>query len=176
MWVERLIRAGSNLLAFIAGVCLVLMMLQVVADVVMKYLLDSPIEGSLEIVSFYYMVAVVFLPLAMVELRREHITVDLVVQLLPRRAQGWVYAAGCLVSAGFFAILAWQTYLDALRATRINEVMMGSIYVTIWPSRWALPVGFAMIMAATLLHAWRALRDPVGFDPSPADRDDPPPA
>ena len=66
-------------------------------------------------------------------------------------------------------MLAYQTYLDALKATRIGEVMMGSNYVTIWPSRWALPLGFAVLCLAVLLHAWRAIRNPRTFDPSPAE-------
>jgi TRAP-type C4-dicarboxylate transport system permease small subunit len=75
---------------------------------------------------------------------------------------------GYLLSATFFAILAWQTLHDALRSFRINEIMMGSIYVTIWPAKFALPVGFFAVMLPSLLHAWKAATDP-DFDPVPAD-------
>lgn len=167
--VERFIRLCSDALTFLAAICLLLMMLQMAADVVLKYFFNAPIEGNLEIVSFYYMVGVVFLPLAMVELRHEHINVDLFVRLLPKPLQSLIYASGCLLSATFFAMLAYQTYLDALKATRIGEVMMGSDYVTIWPSRWALPLGFTVLCLAVLLHAWRAIQNPRTFDPSPAE-------
>ncbi len=166
---ERIIRWCSDALTSLAAICLLLMMLQMAADVALKYFFNAPIEGNLEVVSFYYMVGVVFLPLAMVELRHEHINVDLFVRLLPKPLQNLVYAFGCLLSATFFAVLAYQTYLDALKSTRIGEVMMGSDYVTIWPSRWALPLGFSVLCLALLLHAWRAIRTPSTFDPSPVE-------
>jgi TRAP-type C4-dicarboxylate transport system permease small subunit len=172
--VDRAIRAIANALSLVAGVCLVLMMLQMVLDVVLKYVFNTPIEGNLQIVSRYYMVGVVFLPLAMVELRHGHINVDLFTRLLPQRGQNYVYAFSCLVAAVFFVALTYQTALDALHAMKVNEMIMGSIYVTIWPARWMLPIGFAVIALAVLLHAWRALRDPDRFRPEPDSPDFPP--
>ena len=153
-------------LALIAGVSVVLMMLQTVADVLMTNIFGRPIEGNLEISSIYHMVLVVFLPLALVELRHEQISADILVRLFPPVLQRVVYALGQLVCAAFFAILGFQTWRDAVQAWRINEIMMGSTYVTIWPAKFALPIGFAAIMLASLLHAWKALLDP-GFDPTP---------
>jgi TRAP-type C4-dicarboxylate transport system permease small subunit len=164
---EWLVRRGSDGLIILGGLCLVLMMLQIVVDVALKYVFNSPIEGNLEVVSFYYMVGVVFLPLAMVELRHEHISVDLFIQMLPRRGRSYVYVFGCVVSLVFFSVLTYQTFLDAVHATRINEIMMGSIYVTIWPSRWTLPVGFTLIALAIVIHAIKALCQPLTFEPAP---------
>ncbi|WP_205042023.1 TRAP transporter small permease [Rhodoligotrophos defluvii] len=154
-----------------AGISLILMMLQVVADVLLINLGYGRIEGSLEIVSIYYMVAVVFLPLALVELRHEHISVDLVVQLLPKPLQRAVYIFACILSAIFFGVLGWQTLLDAVNSYRINELMMGAIYVTIWPARFLLPVGFFTLVLVMLAHAVRAVLEPA-FQPVP---DTPPP-
>ncbi len=167
MNVDALVRRAANGLAILGGVCVLLMMTQIVLDVALSYLFNIPIPGNLQIVSAYYMVGVVFLPLALVELRREHIAADFFVQMLPKRMQSYIYAGGCLVSAAFFGILAYQTLLDAIGATRSGEMMMGNIYVTIWPARWALPVGFFVILLAVLIHGWRAVRDPEGFNPDP---------
>jgi len=164
------IRKLAQALAFIAGVALALMMAQTVIDVLMNNVFGSPIEGSIEVVSLYYMVLVVFLPLALVELRHEHINADLFVRLLPARAQRLIYALGAVASAVFFALLAWQTGQDALQSLRINEVVMGSIYIPVWPAKFALPVGFAAIVLALFLHAWQSLCDP-NFHPSPGDPD-----
>lgn len=165
--IDRGIRGLARALAALAGLSVVLMMLQMVADVVLTHLAGAPIEGNLEVVSVYHMVAVVFLPLAIVEIRHEHINVDLLVQLFPRWLQVACYVLGCLLSAVFFAILGWQTLLDAIRAYQVNEVMMGASFVTIWPARFLLPIGFFAILLAVLLHAWRALTDPT-FHPVPA--------
>lgn len=167
---ERGVRALAYGLALIAGVVLVLMMAQTVADVLSSNFLGRPIESNLEIISTYYMVMVVFLPLAFVELRHEHINVDLVVNLLPRALQRAVLVFGYLVSAAFFAILAFQTWADAVNSWRVNEILMGAAYVTIWPAKFALPIGFFAIMLAVALHAWKALVDP-DFTPTPSDPD-----
>lgn len=169
---ERWLGALATLLALVAGAALVLMMLQTVVDVVMKNVFGAPIEGNLEIVSVYHMVALVFLPLALVELRHEHIAVDLVVRLFPSGLRRVTNTLGYLVSALFFAILAWQTWVDAVEAWQIGEILMTSILITIWPAKFSLPLGFAAVMLVCLLHAWRAATDP-GFDPTPANPDTP---
>lgn len=169
--IARAIHLLAQGLAGIAGVALVLMMLQTVADVLMSNFFGRPIRGNLEMISVYHMVLVVFLPLAFVEIRHGHITVELVTNLMPRLVLRITLVLGYLVTAGFFAVLAWQTWHDAMRAWRIGEIMMGSAYLTIWPAKFALPVGFAAIILPTLLHAWQAATDP-NFRPSadgPAD-------
>ena len=164
---ERAIRALALALAFVAGAALLLMMLQTVVDVTMNNLFGGPIEGNLEIMSVYHMVALVFLPLAIVELKHEHITVDLLVRLFPPRLRRATDCAGYLVSTLFFGMLTWQTGIDAYESWAMDELLMTSILITIWPAKFSLPIGFAAVMLASLLHAWRSATDP-GFDPTPA--------
>lgn len=164
--IEKWLRRVAILFAVVAGIALVLMMVQTVVDVVMKNLFGAPIEGNLEIVSVYHMVAIVFLPLALVELKHEHITVDLVVRHFPKGLRRFSDSFGYAVSAVFFGILAYQTWLDAVKAFRIDEILMTSILITIWPAKFSLPIGFAAVMLASALHAWRAATDPA-FDPTP---------
>lgn len=165
--IERAIDRLAKLLALVGGAALLLMMLQMAADVFMSNVFGRPIRGNLEIITVYHMVLVVFLPLAFVEMRHEHITVDLFVQLLPTGLVRAINVFGYLVSAAFFAILGIQTLHDAIRSWRIDEIMMGSTYVTIWPAKFALPIGFFAVMLPSLLHAWKAATD-ADFEPVPA--------
>jgi TRAP-type C4-dicarboxylate transport system permease small subunit len=153
-------------------VALLLMMIQTVVDVTMNNLFGGPIEGNLEIMSVYHMVALVFLPLAIVELKHEHINVDLLVQLFPRGLRRTTDTIGYLVSAVFFGMLTWQTSIDAFESWQMGEILMTSILITIWPAKFSLPIGFAAVMLASLLHAWKAATDPA-FDPTPAAPADP---
>ena len=84
---RRLLGRLANALAFLGGIAVVLMMLHICADVIAKYVFNSPIPGTLEIVSNYYMVATVFLPLALVERKNAHIAVEILSQHLPTRGQ-----------------------------------------------------------------------------------------
>ncbi|MBY5986569.1 TRAP transporter small permease subunit [Roseovarius atlanticus] len=166
-WTRRL----GIVLAVLATVSLFLMMLQTVIDVLASNLAGRPIPGNLEIISVYHMVLVVFLPLAFVELKHEPISVDLVYQMLPERLQRWVLVAGYLVTATFFGFLLWQTGADALRSLEMNEMMMGAVFLTIWPAKLALPIGFAAALLVVVANAWQAVTDP-DFNPSPDAPDD----
>jgi TRAP-type C4-dicarboxylate transport system permease small subunit len=166
--IERAVRGFATLLAAVGAAAVLLMLLQTVLDVAMANLAGRPIPGNLEIISLYHMVVLVFLPLAFVEMRHEHISVDLVVRLLPPIAERAILVASYLVSAAFFGVLFYQTLLDALASWRLGEITMGAIYVTVWPAKFALPAGFLAILLMVLLHAWKAATDR-GFQPVPAD-------
>ncbi len=161
-------RWAAAIAATVAGLSLLLMMAQTVLDVVLRAGFNNPIEGNLEVVSLYHMVAVVFLPLALVELRREHICVDMFVTALPHRVQSGVYVFAQLVALTFLALLFYRTLIDALHATRIDEVVMGSALLVVWPAKWMLPVGFGAMMLAVAANAAAALAALDTFDARPA--------
>lgn len=142
----------SRFMSGVAGIALVLMMLHVVADVTMKYVFNLPIPGTLEIVAFYYMVAAVFLPLAYIELHGLHITVDLIYDRMPPAFQRIALGFGLLCSIGFFSILTYQTWFDAVESFEIGEIAMGAVAVSLWPTRFFLPLGFGAIVIASMVR------------------------
>jgi TRAP-type C4-dicarboxylate transport system permease small subunit len=158
----------------VSALLLMAMMLHVCADVGMKYLLNRPIPGTLEIVSYYYMVWAVFLPLALVELTRGAVSVELFFNLFPRPLQVLCIALVLLLCAVTYGGLARITWLDAMRAWSRNEVVMGPVTVIIWPSRFVLPISFALAGLVCLWHLvrlalTRAARDELIGGPLPLD-------
>lgn len=147
----------------ISAIFVVLMMLHVTADVLLRAVSEVGITGTLEVVSYYYMVCAIFLAFGYVELKNQHIRVDLFVQQMPRSAQVILYIVACLAGFVFFGLLAWQSMIDAIRATRSHETIMSNFLFYVWPSRWALPIGFIGCLLAILcnllkaLTRWRAL-------------------
>ena len=75
--VRKALRGTTNGATAIAGVFMVAMMLNIVADVLSKWLLNFPIDGTLEFVANYYMVGLIFLPLAYVQRAGGHIVVEI---------------------------------------------------------------------------------------------------
>lgn len=167
---ESLVKKFAYLLAGLAALSLVLMMLQTVMDVILNNVINKPIEGNLEVISIYHMVIIVFLPLALVELRHEHINSDLLVINFSKFWRRFTYIFGAVVTLVFIGILFWQSLIDALQSFEINEVVMGSIYVPVWPARFALPLGFSAFMLVVLLHIIHAFTKP-DFDPTPSSPD-----
>lgn len=163
---EKITRGIAYFLILIAGVSLLMMMGQSVIDVLMNNFYGAPIEGNLEVISTYHMVLVVFLSIAYVELKHEHISADLFVRLMPNKLQKIIYVFGCVVSLAFFGALAYQTAIDAIASFKINEVIMGSVYVIVWPAKMALPIGFAAMCLVVILHIIKSITDK-NFEPTP---------
>ncbi|WP_159104387.1 TRAP transporter small permease [Sneathiella glossodoripedis] len=132
---------------------LVLMMVHVGADIAAKLILNSPLTGTLETVSYYYMVSLVFLALPYVELRGEHVSVDLFFQKFPPNLKIFVYVTGTLLAAAYYGLFAYTTFLDALKATEQLETVMANFLFYVWPSRWALPIGSSALVLMLVLNA-----------------------
>ena len=143
--------------ATLASAMMVLMMLHITLDVAARYFFNGQIVGTLEVVSFYYMVALVFLAFGFVELKHENIRVDLFVQMMPRRVRFGLYVFACLMGLVFFGMLFWQTLSDAIRATGSGEEAMSNFRFIIWPSRWSLPVGFVAAFLAVVSNLLTSL-------------------
>ncbi len=156
-WLERAATAVDRALLAVGCLFLAAMMLHITADVLLRATLNASIIGTLETVSYYHMVLAVFLPLAYVERRNENIRVDLFAQMLPRRGQLALYVLACLIGLGFFGALTYQSALDAWRSTLREETIMSNFLFYIWPSRWALPLGFGGAVLAVLANLLRAL-------------------
>ncbi|MFI0474510.1 TRAP transporter small permease subunit [Halomonas sp. HMF6819] len=156
--VESLSQWVAKSALVLAALFLILMALHVSLDVALRFFFGKSFTGTLEFVSFYYMVAVVFLPIAYVELQREHISVDVVVGRLPAGVQLAFYLFAGSLGLIYFGMLCYQSYLDALRATLRQETAMANFTFYLWPSRWALPAGFAAMCLAILANMIKAVR------------------
>lgn len=165
---ESLVKGLAHGLAFFGGLCVLLMMIQTVLDVGLNIFFRKPIEGNMEIISIYHMVLLVFLPLASVELKHEHINADLLVQTFSVRWRRFTYLFGGVITLVFLGLLLVQTWQDAVKSFEINEVMMGSVYLSVWPAKFSLPIGFFAMILVVIMHMMHAATR-ADFNPSPPD-------
>lgn len=129
------------------GAC-ALMMLHITADVIGRTLFGSPIAGTIEIASGYYMVAVAFVPWAWVASREGHIRVEVFTGQLAPRTNAWLDAAAALLATVYVSLFTWQTFLRALQSTAAGESWEApSGFLPIWWSRWLLPLAGACMAA-----------------------------
>ena len=136
-------------------VALALMMLHVNLDVLCRTFLNRPVPGTLEVVSHWYMVAAVFLPLALVERLNAHISVEIVSQHLRGRALAWLLAAASLLAGLYFTAMAWRTGIEALEKFEVREITQGQIALAVWPTRFFLPFGCGLL---AFLLFWKCIR------------------
>tara|TARA_R110000751_G_scaffold288076_2_gene393129 strand:- start:1902 stop:2411 length:510 start_codon:yes stop_codon:yes gene_type:complete len=154
---EKAFRYICQFLMLLGGLGIVLMMLNVSIDVLMKVIWNTPIQGTIEISSYYYMVAIVMLPMALVELDDEQVVVDLLYNHYPAWLQRSCLVVASAAAMAILTVMAWRTGQDAIRAFKVGEVVMGSREIIVWPSRIMLPLGFGLSAVAACLRMCLAL-------------------
>jgi len=153
---ERILRwleVPIHVLLWLGIIAAFLMMMHVTADVTARTVFNSPIEGTTEFVSAYYMVAVAYLPWAWIARNDGHIRVDVFTIFLPPRAIEWIDIGAKILAIAYVSFFAWRATMRAIEQYYAGEVWQaGTKYLAIWPSRWVLPI------AGTLMVVYLVLR------------------
>jgi TRAP-type transport system small permease protein len=131
------------------------MMLVTVADVVLRAALNRPIRGTLEIVELL-LACSFFCALPATFLRDEHIVVDVVDGMAPRRVP-LLRRLAALLGAVLMAVMAWQGWIAAKDALVFQDVTADLALPRIW---YWVPVLAGMIgsCVAAMLMAFDGYR------------------
>lgn len=149
---QRLVDGGSNMAVAIASALCLLMALHIVLEIVLRFLVNMPLPGTVAIVANYYMVAVTFLPLAAVEQANAHISVEIVTERFSKRAQWHLQALVWLLSGAMAAMLTWATLQEALAKARIGaHVLENGMRLALWPAYYLLPLGCGLLTLVYLV-------------------------
>ena len=132
-------------LLLLGTVGMIAAMLVGVADVVGTEFLGRPVLGTLEFTEST-MVLVVFGALAYAQERRAHIRVELLYSHVGPRGKSLMEAVTHIVAFIFFALVAWQGYVELLYSWEIKESTMGSVRFPLYPARVLLLVGVALLL------------------------------
>ncbi len=152
-WVEKPI----ELMLWIALLAAVAMMFHVAADVTGRTVFNDPVQGTTEIVSGWYMVAIAFLPWAWIAKNDNHIVAGMFQHIGGPRFEFWLEVIVKIWTLVFLYVFVWQTWVQAGRQTRAGEVWQAAgFFIPVWPARWILPIsGIAMMVYLVL----RVIRD-----------------
>ena len=157
--IRKFIERPANVLIAFACVIAVMMMFHIVADVFSKYAFNSPIEGTIETVAGYYMVAVVFFPFAYVAYTEGQIVVELFTRRMSARRVMRLDGIVAIATFLYMALFAWMTVEEAVYNTIQLEIWeTGTSMIPIWPSRWFIPIGCGVMAAHVLYRLIRDLR------------------
>jgi TRAP-type transport system small permease protein len=156
------VSAAARFLTRVAAVFLLGMVAINVIDVGLRESINAPIFGTHEIVVLM-LAPVAFLAIPEVFLRDQHITIELIDQVIPDRAVGWLRAFGSLCALVFAALLAWQMVRPALDNIEFNEITMDLAIPVIWQAGLIL-TGIAAAVIAAFVLLLRDLGRAVGQD------------
>lgn len=130
----------------------------VLAQVVFRYFLGSPLTWSDELARYLF-VWCAFLGWVIAARRRSHLAVAVGRERMSTRAQAALKLVGALAALAFAAVLAWHGIRIAERNWDVEAtalaISMGVVYVAVPLA--ALAVGlYALADAAAACSAWRA--------------------
>lgn len=150
-------RLGGNALILIGSLAVLAMLLNIVIDVLMRFLFNDPITGTLELTTYYYMIAIAFMGAFAAQQRVEHIEVTVLVDRLSGTSRLYFSVVADVVTLAFLAALVWYGWNVALASKSEGEVA-GATQVLTWPARFLVPVGLAAFGLQLLVGTIRAIR------------------
>ncbi len=141
--------AAARLLTRVAAIFLLAMMALNVIDVGLRSGFNAPIFGTYEIIELF-LAAAAFLAIPEVFLRDQHITIELIDQVVPPAVVRWLKLIGTFVALVFVALLAWHMTQPAREFIEFNDVTIDLHLPIIWKASLVL-AAFAFAVVAVLV-------------------------
>lgn len=139
-----LVDRGSRFLAVLGMLVMVTVAVYTVVDVLLRYLLDAPLPGAVDLVTYGLALAVgAVMPWGLYS--GQHVAVPLLVDRLPPFPRRVADALVMTTVAVFMAALTWRIALFALERFRTGETMWILGYV-LWPIWTAVAAMFALAL------------------------------
>ena len=135
----------EKLLIRIASITLLVLMGLTTADALGRYLFNSPIPGTGEIIEDYFMIALIFLPLSYSFMQEGHVHVTMIERFFPGRVKFFVGKFNLLLSFILFALIAVAGWRGFAEAWRIDEISTSSVGYPMWPCYIMVPIGCGLL-------------------------------
>ncbi len=146
----------DRILMLIASVTLIAMMMITSVSVLGRYFFLKPIPDDVT-ANELLLVLVAFLPLSLVQARREHIMVNVFTEWMQPRSKAILDTFGLVVGAVIFAFLTWASLEMALHAAEAGAYIEGLLNLPESPSRFALAIGIGVLTLRLITNALRSV-------------------
>lgn len=169
-WVKFLLKWVPEALRFIGELGIIFMILIVIADVTMRTLFNYPIIGTLEVVTYWFMVAISFVGMWLAQKRREHISVTMLTDKFSAQGKFLHRMFSNFLTLAFLIALAWYGWFNALDNMARGE-FTGATHVVIWPMRFLVPITMAAFIITIILQTIDEIRN-AGVDVEDEEEDE----
>jgi len=139
----RFLRWIENIAVGVGCFALAMLVATITVSVAGRYFFSMPIPDDL-VISEFLMVFVVFLPLAAVQARREHVFVSIFTEWMTDKSKGRLNILGLVVGCVMFTIMATASFSDFYGAWSISAYADGPLKLPEAPARFAVFAGFAL--------------------------------
>lgn len=143
-------------LALLGTLGIIAMMLHVTLDVLLRSTLSISVPATIELVTRYYMITLVLLPLGWVEWKQQMITVEAFSALLGEAGVRWLDSLVALLAAGIYGVFTLATWTKAVEQFELGAYVMAlDLVVPVWPTYFVLPLSFALACLVCLIRIVR---------------------
>ncbi len=139
----------------VVATLIALMMLNLIIDSASRNLLQSPLPGTTDIVSFLWMPGLAILGLGYAQIRDEQVRVTIVSEKTSPSTRRKLEIATEIVSgitSLVLTIVAAQVFLDSLE---IGKTATSSRWLQLWPGQFLITIGFAICALAAVARIYR---------------------
>jgi len=144
--VHRAISALENLWAAAASTCLFAIMVIVVVDVALRYVFNSPLGWSYDLISLYLMVVLFFLALSVTQRDDHHVRVDIVFSHVSPRVRHSMELVGYLLTIVVLVGIVYQGSLKFWISWQNNDVVAGAVPWPTWLAAVFVPLGVGLLV------------------------------
>lgn len=166
MWLSKGARLIERFSCFVnrwvnrvGAIVLAMMMFLITADVALRYCLNSPISGSVELIEVMQVV-VVFLAVAYTGSLKGHIAIDVVTSRFPTRARAINKSVACLISLGLVGLTSWWSVVSA-SSMRLRGAQSVMLHIPHYPFLIVVALAYALLAIVLLANLLDSLAQAV---------------
>ena len=148
----KLLQVIERLAVAVGCVALAALVATITVSVAGRYFFGTPVPDDL-VISEFLMVFVVFLPLAAVQARREHVFVSLFTDWMPERARATLDTIGIILGFAMFTVVAGAAFTDFFAAWNVGAYADGPLKLPEAPARFAVFFGVALFAVRLFVDA-----------------------
>ncbi|OAV61565.1 TRAP transporter small permease [Enteractinococcus helveticum] len=154
---KKLIKGLDTFLTTVVVLMLIGLMLHVVANALGRYFLKTPLDGTNEVVAYWYLPVITLGGFLIAHFRREHISVSLVTDRLRRQNKKEFLIVGRILGMLLSLALAWYGLLEAISSFQVG-LTAGVSSLQIWPVMFLVPIVFLALAVTFIVEVFSISR------------------
>jgi len=153
---ENVVNRISQVLGIIATVFVMSIMLLTVLDVLLRFLLNHPIVGSVELCE-YFIVMGGFLGVAWCAVQGGHVKVGMIVDRLSPRSQSIADLVNYILAVFIIPLVSWRLFVQAGNVYQ-EDITSANLEIPAFPFYYLAAIGFAMLSLVVLIQLIKTVR------------------
>jgi TRAP-type C4-dicarboxylate transport system permease small subunit len=139
---DKISHTLNQILIWVAGFLLAAMICLTCANIFLR-IVWVPIIGTFELIGYFGAVMTAF-AVGYTQIRRGHISVDIVVLGFSKKTQNILNDINCFICMVFFAIVSWQIASYATTLLKTGEITE-TLRIVYYPFTYGVALGFAVL-------------------------------